>query len=312
METVERIRGCIFGQAIGDALGLATEFMPKKEVKKAYPNGIKNYSDIQVDLHTERWKKGDWTDDTDQMLCILNSILDIGKVDVLEVAKQLDHWYRTDALGIGDTVESVLSDNDFLVNPISVSQKVWIKSGKKSAANGGIMRTSILGVWQYNNISLVEENAKKVCQVTHYDPRCVASCVAVCIAISELINGNENIELVINKSIEIAEKYEPTIRNEILRISSRIENLDLDEQNSIGYTYKALKAAFWALKFAKNFEDGIEKIILEGGDADTNACIAGALLGAKYGYKNIPTRLKEGLIYKEELDQKTNMLLEIL
>ena len=40
----DRIRGCIYGQAIGDALGLGTEFMARSEVKKNYPSELKEYS----------------------------------------------------------------------------------------------------------------------------------------------------------------------------------------------------------------------------------------------------------------------------
>lgn len=35
------------------------------------------------------------------------------------------------------------------------------------------MRTSIVGLWPID----VEQNAELLCQMTHYDPRCVGSCV---------------------------------------------------------------------------------------------------------------------------------------
>ena len=44
-ETIkERFLGTIFGQTVGDALGLSTEFMSKQEVDRFYPNGIEDYS----------------------------------------------------------------------------------------------------------------------------------------------------------------------------------------------------------------------------------------------------------------------------
>ena len=62
-ETIkERFLGTIFGQAVGDALGLSTEFMFKQEVDRLYPNGIENYSQIVQDDHRRRWQRGDWTD----------------------------------------------------------------------------------------------------------------------------------------------------------------------------------------------------------------------------------------------------------
>ena len=51
-ETIkERFLGTIFGQAVGDALGLSTEFMSKQEVDQFYPNGIEDYSQIVQDAH---------------------------------------------------------------------------------------------------------------------------------------------------------------------------------------------------------------------------------------------------------------------
>ena len=42
----ERFLGTIFGQAVGDALGLSTEFMSKQEVDRFYPNGIEGKSPL--------------------------------------------------------------------------------------------------------------------------------------------------------------------------------------------------------------------------------------------------------------------------
>ena len=42
----------------------------------------------------------------------------------------------------------------------------------------------------------------------------------------------------------------------------------------------------------------------QGGDADSNACVAGAMLGCKLGLEAIPQSWREGLLHKEWLDQK--------
>lgn len=71
-----RLRGCLYGQAIGDALGLGAEAMTKNEVTKNYPNGLVHYGDIVQDYHRSRWRQGDWADDTDMMLCIADAIIE--------------------------------------------------------------------------------------------------------------------------------------------------------------------------------------------------------------------------------------------
>ena len=48
----------------------------------------------------------------------------------------------------------------------------------------------------------------------------------------------------------------------------------------------------------------ILKIVLSGGDADTNAAVAGAILGAKFGIGHIPEEWRNGLLYASMLHDK--------
>jgi ADP-ribosylglycohydrolase len=64
--------------------------------------------------------------------------------------------------------------------------------------------------------------------------------------------------------------------------NENIETLNLDEPQAIGYTLKAMASALWACFHAPDFATGILKSNQrEGGDADTNAAVAGSLLGAE-------------------------------
>lgn len=312
MKLQNKIKGTLYGQAIGDALGLSTEFMSKVEVQAAYPQGINDYQDAQINPHTERWERGEWTDDTDQMLCILDAILKNKSLTTNGVSQQFMDWYNDMPIGIGNTVYNVLSDKNFLQHPHQVAQQVWEDTNRNGAANGGVMRTSIVGIWQYDNFEQVAENAKQVCQITHYDPRCVASCVAVSIAISAMLQGYSSMETIIEKSISFAKKYEPSVETILQDLPQGIGDLKLDEFPSIGYTYKALAAGFWVLKYSHSFEEGLKAIILEGGDADTNASVGGALLGARFGYDAIPEHWKTGLYQQEELEDRIDALLKLM
>ncbi len=64
-----------------------------------------------------------------------------------------------------------------------------------------------------------------------------------------------------------------------------------------------MSAGIWAYIHANDFEDGLLKVVNEGGDADTNACVAGSILGAKFGYDAIPKKYIDGLKNKEVLER---------
>ena len=97
----DKLKGVFFGQAIGDALGLGTEFMTKAEIRRHYPHGLNDYSQIIQDYHRSRWEKGSWTDDTDMMLCIAESIVKNKEVNLADIAQNFKQWFLQNPMGIG-------------------------------------------------------------------------------------------------------------------------------------------------------------------------------------------------------------------
>jgi ADP-ribosylglycohydrolase len=174
----DRIRGVLFGQAVGDALGFGTEFLSRSDVQVLYPTGLRSYAQITRFQVCPQWQPGDWTDDTDQMLCILDSLLACQAVDVPDIARRLHHWAVTDGYAMGSTVYSVVHHPQFLTQPHQVAEAYWESTNRQSAANGGVMRTGVLGIWDHHNPQRVRSNAEQVCKITHADPRCLGSCVS--------------------------------------------------------------------------------------------------------------------------------------
>ena len=310
-QQIDKIKGLFYGQAIGDALGVGTEFLSKKQVNVFYPNKLTTYSQIIRDSFRKQWKIGEWTDDTDQFLCICDSILKTKSVDEHAFAKELYAWAQESPVDIGITVYSVVSHPDFLENPYKCAKEVWEDSGREAAANGAIMRTSILGAYEFWNYEKVISNTKKIAKVTHWDPRCVGSSIIITLLIAKLINENKTLSL--RDIIEIGDKYDNRMIYYIEQAThNKISNLYLDEEGIIGYTLLALSAGLWAYFHAKDFESGLISVINEGGDADTNGCIAGSILGAKFGYNSIPKHLVDGLKNKKLLEKKFNDFVELL
>ena len=297
-QLLDRIKGTIYGQAIGDALGLGTEFMNDYDMAWKYPNGLTHYREIYQDRHRKRWEIGDWTDDTDMMLCIANAIIKDKGVNLTTVAQNFKDWANGVPMGIGANTYKVLMFGDYIEHPLDVSRKVWELSRYRSAANGGLMRTSIVGLLP----SGIEQSAADICRLTHYDPRCVGSCVIV----SELIHAHvygmpiptyEQIKTLSRKYDDRIEEFITLSRNE------DIKALELQEEGSIGYTLRTLAAGLWAYWHAETFQDGLLAVVRAGGDADTNAAVACSILGAKFGFDAIPSEYVDGLIYRNELEE---------
>jgi hypothetical protein len=97
-------------------------------------------------------------------------------------------------------------------------------------------------------------------------------------------------------------------------MANSLEELEPHEPESTGYVYKCHGAAIWSLKVAirrdsrgsprllragEYFEMETVSLIMEGGDAGTNAAAAGALVGAYVGNANLPAHWLLGLRHKE-------------
>jgi len=311
----DRYIGTLFGQAVGDALGLGTEFMSKADVLRYYPTGLSRYAQIVQDEHRKRWLPGDWTDDTDQMTMILDSLLEMKQVDIFDIARRFWDWaFVAFGMGIGNTVYDVLKHPDYHSNPHAAAQSIWEQSGCWAAANGAVMRTSVIGLWDFHDRNKIRANAEAVCKITHFDPRCVGSCVAVSVLINELVKGRKPDEELLGEVQSLAKEYDDRIEPffEAALNSNDIGTLALDQEQSMGYTLKTLSAGIWALTHASSFEDGITQVIHQGGDADTNGAVAGALLGARDGMSTIPVRWIEELRRREDLNRVSRKLLSMV
>jgi ADP-ribosylglycohydrolase len=310
-EIKNRFKGVLFGQAVGDALGLGAEFMSKDSVKHLYPNGLRGYDQIIQDSHRKRWKKGAWTDDTDQMTMILDSFLEMRSVEVQDIARRFWNWaFVARGEGIGHTTYLVLKHPNFMSDPHSAALNVWEDSGRTLAANGGVMRSSVVGLWDFNDRDKIQANAEAVCRITHADPRCIGSCVVLSLLVNELVKGRNADQGVFNEMIVVAGKYDKRIRPFIEKAlkADTIASLELDNTQDMGYTLKTLAAGIWALTHANSFEEGLLAVIHEGGDADTNGAVAGALLGAKFGMRSMPSPWIEELIWRMYMDRVSQEL----
>ncbi|KFY31206.1 hypothetical protein V493_01314 [Pseudogymnoascus sp. VKM F-4281 (FW-2241)] len=350
--------GAIIGSALGDAIGLYTEFLPRAECLRAYPTG--HFSLLEADLtpfredsHRDKFEPGEWTDDTDQSLALILSFVHnyrIGSgsapVKASDIAQRLQIWVTQGLrcldrppLGIGMTTGRVLKHPEYLHDPEAVALACWVRSGRSIAPNGSLMRTHPLGVMcAGRTLEETFQIATDVGRVTHVDPRCVVSCCLVTALVRGIIRGEVASEADLDALIEASfawvdgnkelrnptgksrdeegsvtmegvEGVESTLTGEEYRkhcYAKTLRELELDDR-TMGYVFKCLGSAVLTLRFAireglglhsgstELFETLITNLVMEGGDADTNACVAGALVGSWVGYSRLPRHWSKGM-----------------
>ncbi len=121
---IDRLLGCAYGQALGDAYGLSTEFETRKNVAYNYPDTSKliPFPNYILTNHSRRWARGDWTDDTDQWILILETLTE-GNGDEKIFAKKLIRWVEKGfpelndyaGMGLGANVQKVLHSTNFFI-----------------------------------------------------------------------------------------------------------------------------------------------------------------------------------------------------
>ena len=154
-----------------------------------------------------------------------------------------------------------------------------------------------------------------MCKVTHFDPRCLASCLAVCLTVAHLIEEKVNqsdleplIKKIQEETIELlGDRLPAEQREEFLRHTHKdctLERLNLDERQCIGYTYKCLGSGFYGVRSNESFAKTLNDLIRYGGDADTNGAVCGTMYGARHGYQVLPRAWLRAMPYKKWLDRK--------
>lgn len=105
-QQLDKILGIIYGNALGDAIGLSTEFLDTAKSKDLFGDLTKKlmvFPNFTRTYHSSRWKAGDWTDDTDQLILIMQSLLaNDMKVNLCDFAKRLKNWMKHGFAELGD------------------------------------------------------------------------------------------------------------------------------------------------------------------------------------------------------------------
>jgi ADP-ribosylglycohydrolase len=164
-----------------------------------------------------------------------------------------------------------------------------------SESNGALMRVSPIGLFAAGNPELAAQLANEDAALTHPNPVCVAASSAFAAAIAAGIGGADpatmlSVAVAQAGSGEAAAKVRITILKSMDGLPQRFDGTDQ------GHVLIALANAFHRLYQRQDLEEALVETVSLGGDTDTNAAIAGALLGACHGREAIPLRWRRAVL----------------
>jgi len=90
-----------------------------------------------------------------------------------------------------------------------------------------------------------------------------------------------------------------------------VEDMTYDELKSTGFVLDTYLASSWCFLKEESAEDAIIAAVNLGDDADTAGAVTGALVGAYYGFFELPKRWRDAILEKELLDEVSEDLVHV-
>lgn len=288
-----RYRGVLLGVAAGNALGIRVEGWPEARVRQAFPDGVRDIGPLE--------RSRPWDDDLAQTALLARALLEgQGLIDLEDLARRLVEWERVNGRGIGSLTDRVILALRRGTRATEAAELVWRQDGREPAGNGAVMRCSPVAMrWLGDGRRLVEQSLASA-KVTHFDPRCQwSTCVAV-LAVAAALSGAELDRPRLGLALAKANAPDTVVAAVTAAVAS-LGELTLDDPQAMGYTLKAMQVGLWCLTCEVSAGDVLVQVVSAGGDTDTNAAVAGAVLGARGGEEAVPDRWLQNIAGVDEL-----------
>ena len=161
------LRDCVYGQAVGDALGVPYEFLSRGtfECKGMVGHGSHDQP------------AGTWSDDTSMALATCDSIRATGRVDVRDMRERFVRWYREGAY----TVSGLFDIGGTTADALSSGRG---RAGERDNGNGSLMRILPLAF-----TGATDDEVRAVSAITHAHATSCEACVRMVHVARRLIAG---------------------------------------------------------------------------------------------------------------------------
>ena len=232
---------------------------------------------------------GQWTDDSSMALCLAESLLERGDLDLSDQLERYWRWYR-------DGENSINGRCFDIGNGTRAALERWHRHGEEHAGaadalgNGALMRLAPVPIVWRHDPALAGRKAADSARTTHGHPLALASAAWFGELLARALQGESKDALLSPWWDGSAEWDSDGEVQAIAQGSWRQKRIEAS-----GHALRSLEAALWAFGSTDGFEACMLAAVNLGHDADTVGAIAGQLAGAHYGLEGIPEELISGL-----------------
>lgn len=297
---MSKITDSIIGHAIGDAMGMPTEFYSREHL-------LSNPVVEMIGSQKTGQPAGSWTDDTSMEIATIESIISNRGFDYSDIMTRWCDWLNKgdytpngEVFDVGRTCLRACKNFRDGIEPTKCGL-----SDENSNGNGSLMRILPVAIYSYVNdlsnnelLNLVND----VSALTHRHNISKLACymyVKFVIRLFEGMTKEECYECLRKDDYSMYDNYSISKYDRLIK--DDITKLKIDDINSSGYVVDTWECALWVLLKSKSYKETIITTTNIGQDTDTIGAIAGSMAGIIYGMDKIPRKWINTLIKKDYL-----------
>jgi len=298
-----RVKDGILGLAVGDAMGMPTEFLERetlfeKPVLKMTPK-------ISTGI-----PKGAWGDNTSLTIATMDAMSKSG-LNYTAMADNFVRWFTSnhfcsinESFGIGKTTLKALVRYTQRLDEAYECGSLELKDND----NGSLKRMLPIAYYfvaHKETEKKILEVVRRTSSITHANEEVVCGCYIYVRYAMNILRGNNKfaaLEQIKGLDYKTFSKETQTKYKRILE--GDLSKLSIDDIKTTDNVVDTLEATLWCFIHSSSYKECVIATTNIGGDTDTIGALAGALAGLFYGYKSIPESMLENL---RKVDYLENM-----
>jgi poly(ADP-ribose) glycohydrolase ARH3 len=270
----EKARGALLGTFVGDALGMPFERWRHTDIP------------ARLEMTEARLGRGTYTDDTQMMIALAESLLACGRVDDAHLARTFQDAYDP-ARGYGGGTRRVLEL--WAAGTPVTDAAPQIFSGNGSRGNGAAMRIAPVAIRFAHDPERLHAESARSARVTHAHPVGIDGAVTQAAAIAAALRGDDILRAA------RAAAHTPDLTHRLQTVegllsAARPPREVLERIGNSSDASESVCAAIYCATAHRSFEHAVTFAVRLGGDTDTIAAMTGSITAARDGANTIPDR----------------------